>query len=84
MSISRSTLKNVQTFPYLSSVLSTKADIEAEILHRLKAASCAFGRLCERVFQEKGLKKETKLLVYKAVVLPSLFYSSESWTTYRS
>ena len=31
MSISGSTLKNVQTFPYLDSVLSPKADIKAEI-----------------------------------------------------
>ena len=83
MSISGSTLKNVQTFPYLGSVLSTKADIEAETLHRLKAASCAFGRLRERVFAERSLRKDTKLLVYKAVVLPSLLYGSETWTTFR-
>ena len=83
MSINGSTLKNVQTFPYLGSVLSTKADIEAETLHRLKAASCAFGRLRERVFAERSLRKDTKLLVYKAVVLPSLLYGSETWTTYR-
>ena len=62
MSINGSTLKNVQTFPYLGSVLSTKADIEAETLHRLKAASCAFGRLRERVFAERSLRKDVKMI----------------------
>ncbi|XP_060767191.1 complement C3-like [Neoarius graeffei] len=83
LSISGSMLKNVQSFSYLGSVLSTKADIDAEITHHLRAASYAFGRLRERVFEERELKKDTKCLVYKAVVLPSRLYSSESWTTYR-
>ena len=60
-----------------------KADIDAEIVNRLRAASSAFGKLRERVFESRGLSKDTKILVYKAVVLPSLLYGSECWTTYR-
>ena len=79
----RLSLKNVPSFPYLGSVLSVKADIDAEIVNRLRAASSAFGKLRERVFESRGLSKDTKILVYKAVVLPALHYGSECWTTYR-
>ena len=83
LNVSGSTLKNVPSFPYLGSVLSVKADIDAEIVNRLRAASSAFGKLRDRVFESRGLSKDTKILVYKAVVLPSLLYGSECWTTYR-
>ena len=34
------------------------------------------------MWKRRGLSFETKLQVYRAVVLPSLLYSSESWTVY--
>ena len=34
------------------------------------------------MWKRRGLSFETKLHVYRAVVLPSLLYGSESWTVY--
>ena len=76
-------LENVDHFPYLGSHLSNQADIDAEIQHRLSCASSSFARLRRRVFDDKDIRSDTKLLVYKAVVLPTLLYGSETWTTYR-
>ena len=80
--INGSVLKNAESFSYVGSFLSVKADINDEIQHRLRAASYAFGRMRERVFEERGIITDTNVKIYKAVVLPSLLYDPEFWTTY--
>ncbi|KAL7834458.1 hypothetical protein SRHO_G00287050 [Serrasalmus rhombeus] len=75
-------LENVDQFQYLGSFLPSKADIDDEIDFRLSCASRAFSRLRKRVFENRDLQSKTKILVYKAVVLPTLLYASEAWTTY--
>ncbi|KAJ3584283.1 hypothetical protein NHX12_014779, partial [Muraenolepis orangiensis] len=82
ISIDNIRLENVDYFPYLGSLLSSKAVIDDEIHHRLSCASGAFSRLRKRVFENRDLQAKTKILVYKAVVLPTLLYGSEAWTTY--
>ncbi len=76
------TLEYVDHFPYLGSILSSKADIDSEVNRRLSCASGAYARLRRRVFEDRDLSAQTKLLVYRAVVLPTLLYGAESWTTY--
>ena len=51
--------------------------------NRLAKSNSAFGRLSSRVWKNKHLKKVTKISVYRAVVLTTLLYGSESWVTYR-
>ena len=46
-------------------------------------ASVAFGRLRANVWERNGIKLDTKLKVYKAVVLPTLLYACETWTVYQ-
>ncbi|KAK3531334.1 hypothetical protein QTP70_018133 [Hemibagrus guttatus] len=58
----------------------TKAD--EEIDNRLSKDNCAFGWLYKRVWNNRHLKKGTEISVYKAVVLSTLLYGSESWVTY--
>ncbi|ROL41622.1 hypothetical protein DPX16_22965 [Anabarilius grahami] len=60
--VDNTTLENVDHFLYLGSLLSTKADIHSEINHRLSCANEAYAR--------SNLSAQTKLLVYRAVVLP--------------
>ena len=76
-------LKNVDVFKYLGSSINSAANLDDEVLNRLSKASQAFGRLHTRVWQERGIKVNTKLDVYKAVVLSSLLYGCETWTCYR-
>ena len=43
----------------------------------------AFGRLRANVWERNGIKLDTNLKVYKAVVLPTLLYAYETWTVYQ-
>ena len=54
-----------------------------EIEARVKKASVAFGMLRERVWQSHCIRLQTKLAIYKAVVLSTLLYGCETWTCYR-
>ena len=78
------TLKVVESFAYLGSILSRSVRIDNEVDARITKASTAFGRLRKKVWERNGLTTRTKLKVYKAVVLPSLVYSCEAWTVYSS
>ncbi len=80
--VDNTTLEYVDHFPYLGSIISSKADIDSEVNHRLSCASGAYARLRRRVFDDRDLSAQTKLLVYRAVILPTLLYGAESWTTY--
>ncbi len=76
-------LNAVSKFTYLGSVLSQNATVDDEVNARMAKGSSAFGRLHTSVWKRKGLCLSTKLKVYKAVVLPTLLYASETWTVYQ-
>ena len=81
--VSGGILDVVEHIPYLGSHLSQKASIEAELQHRICCASTSFRKLHHRVFDDHILRKETKVMVYKAVCITTLLYGSEAWVTYR-
>ena len=57
--------------------------IDDEVNASIAKASAAFGQLCGSVWDRGGIKLNTKLKVYKAVVLPTLLYAFETWTVYQ-
>ena len=57
--------------------------INKEVDNRLAKGNRVFGRLYRRVWNNKNLKKDTKISVYKAVVLTTLLNGAESWVIYR-
>ena len=77
------TLQAVENFTYLGSTLSQNANIDAEVNTRIAKASSAFGRLRKNVWERRGIRLQTKIKVYRAVVLTTLLYGNETWTTYR-
>ncbi|XP_029637978.1 uncharacterized protein LOC115213182 [Octopus sinensis] len=77
-------LKSTQQFTYLGCIISFDARIDKEIENRLSKANRSFGRLYKRVWHNNNLKNKTKISVYRAVVLTTLLYGSETWITYRS
>ena len=83
ITVNGQTLQAVETFTYLGSTLSRTATIDAEINNRISKASSAFGRLSEKVWERRAISLETELKVYRAVVLTTLLYGSETWTVYR-
>ena len=75
-------LTAVDKFTYLGSTLSRVVHIDEEVTTRIAKASSAFGRLKDNVWDRRGISISTKLKVYRAVVLTTLLYGSESWTVY--
>ena len=66
--------------PYTS---TSDGKFDREVDNRLAKSNSAFSRLYNIVWKNKHLKKGTKISVYRAVVLTTLLYGSESWVTYR-
>lgn len=64
----------VHHFSYLGCVISPDAKIDKEVDNRLAKANSAFSRLYRHVWNNNNLKKDTKVSVYKAVVLTTLLY----------
>ena len=56
-------------FIYLGSILLCSVNIDKEVAYRIARASAPFGRLKDQVWECWGLKLETKLKVYWAVVM---------------
>ena len=67
------------------STLSNEVHIDDEVNTRIATASAAFGRLRSSVWDRSGIRLDTKLKVYKAVVQPTLLvlYACETWTVYQ-
>ena len=76
-------IKKVDKFLYLGSFLSSSCRIDDEIQNRTRQTHASFGRLSERVYLNRNLELDTKILVYKAICLSTLLYGSETWTLYR-
>ena len=71
-------LQVVDKFTYLGSTLSRVVHIDDEVNARIAKASAAFGRLRGSVWDRSGIRRDTKLEVYKTVVLPTLLYACET------
>jgi len=76
-------LNTVNRFTYLGSTLSQNVTIDDEVNVRIARASYTFGRLYPNVWNRRGITTQTKLKVYRAVVLPTLLYACETWTVYQ-
>ena len=75
-------LQVVDKFTYLRSTLSRAVYIDDEVTTRTAKASVAFGRLRIIVREQNGIRLDTKLKVYNAVVLPIILIinACEPWT----
>ena len=76
-------LQVVDKFTYLGSTMSRVVHIDDEVNARIAKASAAFGRLCGSIWDRSGIRLDTKLKVYRSVVLPTLLYACETWTVYQ-
>ena len=83
ITVGETELKTVHQCSYLGCIITSDAKIDREIDNRLAKANSAFARLYKSVWNSKNLKKDTKISVYRAVVLTTLLYGSELWLTYR-
>ena len=58
-------------------------NIDDEVNARIAKASAAFGRLRGSIWDRSGIRLDTKLKVYRSVVLPTLLYACKTWTVYQ-
>ena len=75
-------LEVVDSFVYLGSKVTQTGSLDSEIAARIQSAAASFGNLSERVWRQHNITPHTKVMVYRAFVITSLLYTSESWTTY--
>jgi len=75
------TIEQVQRFCYLGANVTPSNSVEQEITIRIGKAASTF-RLLQTTWKAK-IKLQTKLKIYNAVVIPTLLYGSESWSTTR-
>ena len=76
-------LQVVDKFTYLRSSLSRIVPFDDEVNARIAKASAAFGRLRGSIWDRSGIRLDTKLKVYRSIVLPTLLYTCETWTVYQ-
>ena len=69
-----------ETFTYLGSVFHSSASCESEVNRRLGRAWGAMNSLDGGVWRSRYLCRRTKVRVFRALVLPVLLYSCETWT----
>ena len=70
-------------FTYLGSTLSRVVHIDDDVNARIAKANAAFGRLHGSIWDRSDIRLDTKLKVYRSVVLPTLLYACETWTVYQ-
>ena len=76
-------LQVVDKFTYLGSTLSRVVHIDDEVNARIAKASVAFGRLRGSIWDRSGIRLDTKLKVYRSIVLSTPLYACETWTVYQ-
>ena len=71
-----------ESFIYLGSTITNDLSLKKELDRRIGRASATFAKLRKRVWENRKLTTGTKIAVYRACVLSTLLYGSESWATY--
>ena len=66
------------------STVSSAAKIDKELRTTLGKASAAYGKLHQRLRNNRHASIRVKFRVYRAVVLSNLLYKAESWTIHRT
>ena len=75
-------LEVVHQFQYLGSTTTDTLSLDVKLSKRIGKASTTLSKLTKRVWENKRLTIPNKIIVYKACVISTLLYGSESWTTY--
>lgn len=76
------TLDVVPQFTYLGSTATNNNCLDVEIGKRIGKAATTMAKLSARVWENTKLTVHTKVAVYRACIVSTLLYGSESWTTY--
>ena len=73
-------LEVVREFVYLGSTITDNLSMDSELNKQTGKAAITLSRLTKRVWSNNKLSDHIKVNVYKACVISTLLYGSESWT----
>ncbi|BHF68612.1 hypothetical protein SprV_0301164900 [Sparganum proliferum] len=79
ISMNGTQLQMVHNLTYLGSTVSRSNKIYGKVARRISKANQAFGRLHNTAWSGHGLHLNTKLKMYRTVILPTLLYGAETW-----
>ncbi|PFX15670.1 Tyrosine-protein kinase receptor Tie-2 [Stylophora pistillata] len=77
-------LEAATQFTYLGSTTSNNECLEVEIGKRSGKAATNMAKLSSRLWENNKLTTQSKVAVYRACIVSTLLFASESWTTYAS
>ena len=80
ISINDHELDVIHDFVYLGSAISDTLSLDAEFGRRIGKAATTMTRLTKKAWNNSKLIKHTKIQIYRACVMSTLLYGSESWT----
>ena len=69
----------MEDFEYLGSIITNDCLLDQEINRWISKAANVFHSLYRVVWYRKNLKEVTKMCLFKAVILATLLYGSETW-----
>ena len=71
--------ENVENFNYLGSILNADNKINIEFAERIAKGNKAYYANA-KLIKPKFLKKNSKMKIYKTMIIPVVTYSSQTWT----
>ena len=80
ISINDHELYVIHDFVYLGSAVSDTLSLDAELKRRIGKAATTMTRLTKKAWNNSKLTMHTKIQIYRACVVSTLRYDSESWT----
>ena len=75
-------LEVIHQFMYPGSTITDNLSLDPEINKRIGKAATTLAHLTSRVWTNPKLTVKMKMAVYNAIILSTLLYGSETWTTY--
>jgi hypothetical protein len=79
LKIDSKSMERVEEFKYLGTTLTNRNSIHEEIKSRLKSGNACYHSTQNRL-SSRFLSKNTKIRVYRTVVLPVVLYGCETWS----
>jgi hypothetical protein len=69
----------VEQFKYLGTTLTYRNSIQEEIKSRLKSGNACY-HLAQDLLSSSLLSKNTKIKIYRTIILPVVLYGCENWS----